>query len=186
MKTKILIPYLFVLFIFYGCSTPKFYNELHSAFLKDTPPSGNYKISEKRMTRRVLRKNCRHLKNSNHIILLVALYSEWNTKKFMGAVYDVTNEKYYSFDNGKNPLKRLIITEEDFHTIDDSFKFVIKNYIEGKVEYIKKLGELGVTSGINTTETIYEINLKEEKNEIHSIKSILFMDGKPTIDIEEE
>jgi len=67
---------------------------------------------------------------------------------------------------------------------DNYYKFIIDNYREGNIEYLKKLGELSNHSGYRTGEVIYEIDLNSGSKKREVFKDILFLNGKPILEVE--
>lgn len=183
MKTRTLLSALIVLICF-GCATSKFYPEVISAYSLarqvDSVPKltlTTHKI--------ILRKLKEELKNVDHIIYLYSPYPEWNSKKFSGVVYDVDNKRYYYFKNSKEHPRKLSVTENYPYPNDNYYKFAIDNFRKGRIDYLKKLGKASNLSGIRTTTVIYDINLKKGTNKRYTFQDFLFMNGKPTTDVEE-
>lgn len=181
MKTRILLLAL-TISICFGCTAPKFYTELISTY-----PSGkkddyvmNSSISPHKLVLNALKDK---LQNTAHIIYHYAPNPEWDSKEFSGVVYDVENDKYYYFENSKEHPRKLSVSENYQHPDDNYYKFVIDNFRKGKIDYLKKLGEISNLSGYTAHEAIYDIDLKNGTNKRYTFGDFLFMNGKPTKDV---
>lgn len=181
MKNRILLSAVIILICF-GCKAPKFYTELVSTY-----PSGkqddyimNSSISPHKLVLNALKEE---LQNTKHIIYHYAPDSEWNSEKFSGVVYDVENDKYYYFENSKEHPRKLSVSEKYQYPDDNYYKFIIDNFRDGKIDYLKKLGETSNLSGYTAHEAIYDIDLKNGTNKRYTFGDFLFMNGKPTKDI---
>jgi len=183
MRTKISLINLLLILVCLGCTTPKFYTEITSTYPKEKKDDYLLKSSIKphKIVFRTLEDK---LKNSKHIIYHYAPNAEWDSKEFSGVVYDVDNNKYYYFENSKKHPSKLIVSDVYQYPNDNYYKFVIDNFRNGKIEYLKKLGEISGHSGVRTEEVIYDINLNEKKSNRYVFQDFLFMNGKPTKDID--
>jgi len=175
-KTNIL--YILALSIFFGCSTPKFYNEVKSTFVK--PNNDIIKLQGTPNEKLVLKRLEQELKTTEHIILVYVPSTSFSNDSFISLVYDFDNRRYYYVDaeNGK-----LLVKPEHINPKDDYRKFVLQKYLGGKSDYLKELGEVSNHSGVQTTEAIYDIDLKNNNVKKVTYKSFLFMNGKPTKDV---
>jgi len=183
MKIKILLPALITLICF-GCTTPKFYAELTSTYPKGKQDDDvmNAPISPHKLVLNALRDE---LQNTEHIIYHYSPYPEWDSKEFSGAVYDVEKDKYYYFENSKEHPKKLSVSENYQYPNDNYYKFVIDNFRKGRIDYLKKLGETSNLSGYTAHDAIYDIDLKNGTSKRYTFGDFLFMNGKPTKDVEE-
>ena len=171
MKFNILISFV-VMLTFSNCKAPKFYEEI-SKFEQEAGLNFNpYQL--------VLKEINKKHETSNHIIFQYSPKPEWNSKEFSGVIYDVDQNNYYYFKNTEKKPKKIIVKESYPFPEDNYYKFVIDNYLNGKIEYLQKLGEASQLSGITTTNVIYDIDLSLEKVKRFTYKDFLFMDGKPT------
>ncbi len=191
MNVRIQILLLIVLSICYGCSTPKFYNEIKSTYESyDTLVSkyGKEAVSESSFDphKLVMKKLSSYIQNSNHIIYYYSRSTrKWKGKEFSGVVFDVENNKYYYVTNSEKRRPRKIQIDTVYEYPDANYyKFIIDNYRQGKIEYLKKLGEISGHSGIRSWELIYDIDLNSNTVQKHTFEDILFMDGKPMMDVE--
>lgn len=184
MSVKIQILCLIVLSICYGCSTPKFYNEIISTYPEGKQDDYVMKSSIK-PHKLVLRKLEKSLKNSNHIIYHYVPEATWYSKEFSGIVFDVENNKYYYFTNSRNRPRKVQVDTVYKYSNDNYYKFIIENYCQGKIDYLKKLGKISNHSGYRTSVVIYDINLKSDTIQRYTFRDFLFLDGKPLIEIEE-
>lgn len=182
---------LFISLFFIGCSTPRFYPEIASTYENyDTLVSKHGKEAVSKSSfdshKLVMRKLSSYLKNSDHIIYHYSRTTrKWRGKEFSGVVYDVDNKKYYYFKNSEEHPRKLSVTENYPYPNDNYYKFVIDNFRKGRIDYLKKLGEASNLSGIRTTKVIYDINLRKGTNKRYNFRDFLFMNGKPTRDVEE-
>ncbi|WP_133240861.1 hypothetical protein [Marixanthomonas spongiae] len=77
----------------------------------------------------------------------------------------------------------MSVTENYPYPNDNYYKFVIDNFRNRKIDYLKKLGEISNLSGYTANESIYGINLKSGAKKRYTFRGFLFMNGKPTRDI---
>jgi len=187
MKLTILI--ILVISII-SCGTPKFYNEIKSTyesydFLVSKYGKEAVNKSSYDPHKLVLNKLSSYLHNSNHIIYHYSrTTTKWKGKEFSGVVYDVDNNKYYYVYNNEITPRKIKVDFVYMNQDDNYYKFIIQNYLKGKIDYLKKLGEFSNHSGYRISEVIYDINLKYDTIQKHVFSDFFFMDGKPTLDIE--
>ncbi|MCF6167976.1 hypothetical protein [Lutibacter sp.] len=182
MRTKIsLISLLFILLCL-GCATPKFYQEILSTYPKGK--KDDFILKSSISPHKIVFKSLKdELKNSSHIIYHFSPNAEWYSKEFSGVIYDVDNNRYYYFENSNKHPRKITVSEEYPYPEDNYYKFVIDNFRNGKIDYLKKLGEISGHSGYRTNEVIYDINLKKNSYNRYTFEDFLFMNGKPTKDI---
>lgn len=182
MKTRFIITCMLIL-LSLGCVIPKFHPEIVSTYPEGKKDDYIMKssISPHKIVFRTLKSR---LKNSEHIIYYYSPDAEWYSKEFSGVVYDVNNYKYYYFENSEKQPRKLIVSESFPYPDDNYYKFVIDNYRNGKIDYLKKLGEASNHSGYRTSEVLYDINLNTGKSNRYVFKDFLFMNGKPTKNVD--
>jgi len=190
MNIRIQILFLIVLYFCYGCSTPKFYKEIKSTYESyDTLISkyGKEAVSKRSFDphKLVMKKLSGYLQHSNHIIYHYSRTTrKWKGNEFSGVVFDIENNKYYYVTNSEKQPRKIQVDTAYKYPEDNYYKFIIENYRQGKIEYLKKLGETSNISGYRTNEVIYDIDLKSETIQKHMFRDFLFMEGKPILGIE--
>ena len=164
------------------CAPPKFYNEIESSYQKEVNRSflGNSPIKPHKIIFKTLKKE---LINTKHIIYCYSPDPSWDSKVFSGAVYDVDNKTYYYFKNSESRPLELTVSQTHYYSDDNYYSFVIDNFINGKIGYLKNLGQISNHSGIRTEQAIFEVNLREGKSSKDTFSDFLFMNGKPTKDV---
>ena len=176
MKKRILISSILLL-AFVSCSSPKFFKEINSTY--------NTEEGSKRSSfdphKLVLNKLEKELKNTDHIIYYFSPSNDWNSNVFSGALFDMDSKLYFYFENTKNNPRKVKISRVFGFPNDNYYKFVIDKYMEGEIEYLKKLGKSNI-SGVRTTQTIYDIDLIGSKVKKETFKNFLFLNGKPIND----
>lgn len=191
MSVRVQILFLIVLSICYGCSTPKFYNEIKSTYESyDTLVSIYGKDAVRKSSfdphKLVMKKLSSYIQNSNHIIYHYSRTTrKWKGNEFSGVVFDVENNKYYYVTNSENRPRKIQMDTVYKYPDDNYYKFNIDNYRQGKIDYLKKLGEISNHSGYRTSEVIYDINLKSDTMQRHTFEDFLFLDGKPVFDAQD-
>ena len=165
-----------------SCSPPKFYNEIESTYEKEINRNlfMNSAINPHKIIFKTLKKE---LKDSKHIIYLYSPSSNWDSKVFSGAVYDIDNNMYYYFNNSESRPLKLTVSQTHSYSDDNYCRFVIDNFINGNIGYLKKLGQISNHSGIRTEQVIFDVNLSEGKSSKYTFSDFLFMNGKPTKDV---
>lgn len=181
MKKKFIILCLLLFIICFGCTNPRFYSEVLTAYNKEVNGAAILSNDQHKL---VFKSLDDELKNVEHIIYHYSPYPEWNSKQFSGAIYDLSNDKYYYFENSKKHPRKLAISEKYPYPKDNYHKFIIDNFRNGKIDFLKKLGEISGHSGIRTREVIYDINLKEKSHDRYTFEDFLFMNGKPTKNVD--
>lgn len=186
MKYFILIVFAFSVI---SCKTPKFYDEIKSTYDSYDVLVVKYgKESVRRSTydahKLVMKKLSPYLQNSDHIIYHFSPASKWKGREFSGAVYDVDNKKYYYVNNHSGSSEIVHVDTVYKYPEENYYKFIIDNYREGKIEYLKELGEKSNHSGIRTWEVIYDVDLRSGVEQKHTFRDFLFIDNKPLQDIE--
>lgn len=187
---KIVIVFGVICFILSSCSSPKFFTEIKSTYKSKEDLVKEYGVESVSKSKfdphkLILSKLSEKLKKTNHIIYYYSPENTWNSDKFYGAIFDVQNNKYIYFENKENRPRKLIITDTFEYPDDNYYKFVIEKFREGKIEYLKKLGNNNI-SGVRTIEIIYDINLTSEKTKKITFQNFLFMNGKPTSDFSDK
>lgn len=182
MKKHILFLILTTALICCSCAPPKFYNEIESTYQKEVNRSFllNSSMKPHKIIFKTLKKE---LIDSNHIIYFYSPDSNWDSKVFSGAVYDVDNNMYYYFNNSESRPLELTISHTHSYSGDNYYNFVIDNFRNGKIGYLKKLGQISNHSGIRTEQAIFDVNLREGKSSNYTFRDFLFMNGKPTNDV---
>ena len=174
MKTNILLSLILTLTLS-SCKAPKFYEQV-SKFENEAGVNFNpYKL--------VLNEFEKMHGTSDHIIFQYSPKPDWNSKEFSGVIYDVDQDEYYYFENTEKNPRMIILKSEYPFPQDNYYKFVIDNYMKGKIDYLQRLGETAQLSGITTTNVIYDIDLNSDKVERFTFKDFLFMNGKPTTEL---
>ena len=182
---KYLLFIILIILICWSCATPKFSDAIKSTYLNEINPVFPLK-SQGNPHSKVFKTFRNELKNSKHIVYLYAPNNDWNNKDFSGAIYDVENSKYYYFQsNLSNSLKMTVIQNYSFPD-DNYYRFVIDNFINGKKSYLEELGQISNHSGVRTKQIIFDLNLRTGKSVKFIFKDFLFMNGKPTKDIDKK
>ena len=164
-------------FFLFGCSTPKFYSEIASTY------PGGLKKSKFGPERMILNHLQSELLLTERIIMHYSPFPEWDSSLFSGVVYIPEIQKYYYYRNSEENPRDLIVTTFYSSPKDNYYKFIVENYLEGRTEYLQKLGEISNHSGIRTSEVIYDIDLTTGKYLRYVFRDFLFMNGSPTKDV---
>lgn len=181
---------IFIVIFFTGCSTPKFYSEIKSTYESYQTLVSEYgkeAVSKSSFDphKLVMKKLSSYLQDSNHIIYHYAISTKkWQGNEFSGVVFDIENNKYYYVTNSEKRPRKIQMDTIYKHPDNNYYKFIIDNYRQGKIEYLKKLGEASRHSGIGTWEVIYDIDLSTNSVQKHTFRDILFLDNKPLIELE--
>lgn len=154
----------------YSCTDRLTYHKLKKAGLEQNNPS------------KILFKTIKDsLPKSEHVIYILSprdLGSQ-TTLAFHALVYDVGTKKTLFIENDSARTYHIRITSKSHHFT--TMTFVLNNYINGKIEYLKTLQHTGFSEGGVNLFWIFDIDLTTKKTQKFYIESILLdKQGNPT------
>lgn len=181
-KSKLNLLYILLFMSLYGCSVPKFYNEINEMqknIKYETEKNNEAVISIKtqsyNMNKLVFNKLKKELTKTNHIIYLYSADASFTSKKYWFIVYDVDNNIYYNIENKDANSKTIKIVEVNDYLKDNYYRFIFDSYLNDQCELLKQKGNTKL-SGVRTYEAIYEVNLENKENRSCYFRNFLYLE----------